>query len=126
MILKLRAEIVRKLFFCFLDVIIQPTWWRNSETDGNATLMVCSFNSMIMHLIVEAKKELGSTSSDPFMQGLANSYTDGIDDGLDRSVPCFNIVMAGPHFGVFVQYQQLTPLFSLAYELASHMTFCAL
>lgn len=48
--------------------------------------MVCSFKSMIMHLIVEAKKELGSTSSDPFMEGLANSDTDEIDDGLDRSV----------------------------------------
>lgn len=67
-------------------MIIQPTRCRNSETDGNATLMVCSFKSMIMHLIVEAKKELGSTSSDPFMEGLANSDTDEIDDGLDRSV----------------------------------------
>ena len=121
-----RAEEARKLLISFINVPIQKTILGKSETDGSATLLIGT-STMIYYLIFEGKKELGSTNSDPFMQGLAysiNSYTTGIKEGgLECSIPCFIITIAGPHFGIsgcinaksFVQYQQLTPLFSLVH-----------
>lgn len=120
-----RAHALREHFLQFFEgVSIACT----EGTEGSVTLTVFTKKNekwlMITCVVIEAKKELGSTGSDPFMQALAysiKSYAAGIKNGLDCSIPCFHIVMAGPHFGIsgcinaitFVQYQQLTPLFSL-------------